>query len=83
MRFWESLDDELQQMMSMSPQPSALCALKEKKQEQDKNDAHQDESRDPVISSTIHNVLEKERAPLPQVATCMMNNCEPTYTYST
>ena len=67
MCFWENLDDELQRMISMSPRPSILCALKERKQVQEKNDDHQDEGRDPVISSTIHAALEKERAPLPQV----------------
>ena len=51
----------------MSPRPSILCALKERKQAQEKNDDHQDEGTDPVISSTIHAALEKERAPLPQV----------------
>ena len=67
LRFWENLDNEVQQLMSLSPGPSVLCALKKRKQEQLENDAHQDDSRDPAISSTIHSALEKERTPLPQV----------------
>ena len=67
MQFWENLDNELHQVMSLPLRPSVLCALKERKQEQLENDAPQDDSRDPIISSTIRSALEKERAPLPQV----------------